>query len=100
MNTPKKHHLCFGTRLTAYEALDYLDDLNAFIAQMTPESLVCVDAGQIETIDTAGCQMIDLAITAAQHKKVQLEIHLSDAVRNALVNLGITLEEKAEGVDP
>ena len=95
-----KPHLFFGARLTAYEAPDHLDDLNAFIRDGEHNTLVCVDAGHVETIDTAGCQMIDLAITAARYKKARLELNLSDAVRNAFNCLGIPAEDDPEGQAP
>ena len=93
----KTPHLLFGARLTAYEAPDHLDDLTAFINEASENTPAHVDAGQVETIDTAGCQMIDLAITAARHKKAKLELHLSVAVQEAFSGLGISAQDDGEG---
>lgn len=92
-----KNTLAFGERLTAYEAPEHLESLHMFLQEVAEDRPASVDATAVSNIDTAGCQLLDLAITGARKKKARLEVNLSDPVRQAFHTLGLQLEEEADG---
>ena len=85
--------LAFGENITAYEAAEVLDNLNGFIGNLEDGQTATIDASATQNIDTAGCQLIDMAILAAKKKRAQLNLVLSDSVRNAFETLGLEVEE-------
>lgn len=92
MAQTKKQQISFGTTLTANEAIEHMDAVNQFIGQMKADVVAVIDAGNVTYIDTAGCQLIDLAITAALMKKAKPEVCLSEPVQQAFGVLGIQTE--------
>lgn len=92
MPEEKKALLVFGARVTAPEAEKYLDALAVFIADLEEGILAEIDATQTKVIDSAGCQLIDMAILAAENRSVRLTHKLSEPVKKALKELGLRQE--------
>lgn len=99
MANKKSCHLSFGNRLTAYETADHLNALNTFISELERDAPATIDASATANVDTAGCQLIDLALTAARKKEAALEVKLSEAVQQAFSILGLGETGEAHEAD-
>jgi anti-anti-sigma regulatory factor len=94
---PKKGKPCLlkiEQTLTAFDVQKELEHLVTWIQSLAADSDAAIDASTVEKIDTAGCQFIDMALTAGRKKCKKVEISLSPMVAEALQALGV--EHEAE----
>lgn len=75
--------------LTAFDVRSQLDALIAWLNALNAEDEAFIDASTVHKIDTAGCQFIDMAITAGQKKCKHVRIELSPTLVEGLRTLGV-----------
>ncbi len=85
----KEISLVFNSDMTAYEAASNLKRVNTWVSKVKKGSKVVIDGSAINNIDTAGCQIIDMAITAAQQKNADVACHFSEPVKKSFEVLGL-----------
>lgn len=78
-----------GDSVTAYEAEKYIVDLTNFVSELSADVPAIIDATEIEVIDTAGCQLIDIAMVIARKRAAKLECQFSAPVESAFKALGL-----------
>lgn len=75
--------------LTAFDVQKELDQLVQWLGSLVEDGEAMIDASTIQKIDTAGCQFIDMAITAGKKKCKQLHLDLSPMVLEGFKALGV-----------